>query len=82
MALIMELEDAIVYRASYSLIQLIQSLGRILPARQNHDYATLHIFDTGDDHSRSGDFQRQLNDIKARHIVPNSADNTTVERFH
>ena len=53
-------EDVIVYRASYSLICLIQSLGRIRRARQNHDYATLHIFDAGYDPSRSGDFQRQL----------------------
>ena len=36
-------EDVFVYRASYSLFRLIQSLGRIRPARQNHDYATLHI---------------------------------------
>ena len=41
-------EDVIVYRASYSLIRLIQCLGR----------------------------------IKARYIVPNSADNTTVEKFY
>ena len=32
-------KDVFVYRASYSLFRLIQSLGRIHPARQNHDYA-------------------------------------------
>jgi len=41
-----------------------------------------HIFDTGYDWSRLGDFQQQLNDVKARHIMPNSADNTTVEKFY
>ena len=51
-------EDVFVYRASYSLFRLIQSLGRIRPARQNHEYATLHIFDTGYYPSRSGDFKR------------------------
>lgn len=51
-------EDIFVYRASYSLFRLIQSLGRIRPARQNHDYATLHILDTGYDPSRDGDFER------------------------
>ena len=41
-------EYVFVFKASHSLFRLIQSLGRICPARQNHDYATLHIFDTGD----------------------------------
>ena len=36
-------KDVFVYRASYSLFRLIQSLGRIRPARQNHDYATLYM---------------------------------------
>jgi len=45
-------EDVFVCRARYSLFQLIQSLGRIRPARQNHDYATLHILDTEYDPSR------------------------------
>ena len=67
-------EDVFVYRASYSLFRLIQSLGRICPARQNHEYETLHIFDTGYDPSRSRDFERQLNDIKVKNIVPNSTD--------
>ena len=62
-------KDVFVYRASYSLFRLIQSLGRIRPARQNHEYATLHIFDTGYDPSRSGDFERYLNDIKVKNIV-------------
>ena len=75
-------EDVIVYMASYSLIQLIQSLGRIHPARQNHDYATLHIFDTGYDPSRSGDFDCQLNDIKVKNMVPDSTDTVTVEKFY
>ena len=34
-------KDVFVYRASYSLFRLIQSLGRICPARQNNEYATL-----------------------------------------
>ena len=76
------MEDVIVYMASYSLIQLIQSLGRIHPARQNHDYATLHIFDTGYDLSRFGDIERQLNDIKVKNMVPGSTDSVTVERFY
>ena len=75
-------EDVFVYRASYSLFRLIQSFGRIRPARQNHDHATLHIFDTGYDPSRDGDFERQLNDIKVKNVVPNSTDNTTLEKFY
>ena len=75
-------EDVIVYRASYSLFRLIQSLGRIRPARQNHDYATLDIFDTGYDPSRFGDIERQLNDIKVKNMVPDSTDTVTVERFY
>ena len=71
-------EDVVVYRASYLLILLIQSLGRFRPARQNHDYATVHIFDTGYDPSRSGYFERQLNDIKVKNMVHDSTDNTTV----
>ena len=59
-------EDVIVYRASYYLFRLIQPLGRIRPARQNHDYATLHIFDTGYDPSKDGDFERRLHDIKVK----------------
>ena len=74
-------EDVFVYKASYSLFRLIQSLGRIRPARQNHDYATLHIFDTGYDPSRSRDFERQLNDIKVKNMVPDSTDIVTVEEF-
>ena len=75
-------KDVIVYRASYSLFRLIQSLGRICPARQNCEYATLHIFDTGYDPSRSVDFERQLNDIKVKNMVPDSTDTVTVERFY
>jgi len=71
-------EDVFVYRASHSMFPLIQSLGRIRPARQNHDYATLHIFDTGYDPSRDGDFESRLNDIKVENMVPDSTDNTTV----
>jgi len=63
MALIMEQCERChcIMAASYSLIQLIQSLGRIRPTRQNHDF-------TSYDPSRSGDFWQQLNDIKARHM--------------
>ena len=75
-------EDVFVYRASYSLFQLIQSLGRIRPGRQNYDYATLHIFDTGYDPSREGDLERGLNDIKVKNMVPDNTDNTTVETFY
>ena len=75
-------EDVFVYRASYSLFRLIQSLGRIRPARQNHDYATLHIFDTGYDPSRVGDLERRLNDIKVKNMVPNNTDNTTMVKFY
>ena len=65
-------EDVFVYRASYSLFRLIQSLGRIHPGRQNYDYnyATLHIFDTGYDPSRKGDLERRLNDIKVKKWCP------------
>jgi len=43
---------------------------------------TLHIFDTGYDPSRSGDFEHQLNDIKEKNMVPDSTDNTTVKKFY
>jgi len=58
MKLIMERSKMSSYtaRASYSSFRLIQSLGRICLARQNHDYVTVHIFDTGYDPSRSGGF--------------------------
>jgi len=75
-------EDVFVYRTSYSLFHLIQSLGRIRAARQNHDYATLHIFNTGYDPSRSGEFEHQLNDTKVKNMVPDSTDNTTLEKFY
>ena len=68
-------EDVFVYRASYSLFRLIQSLGRIRPERQNHDYATLHIFDTRYDPSRSGEIEHRLNDIKVKNMVSESKDN-------
>ena len=76
-------EDVFVYRASYSLFRLIQSLRRIRPARQNHDYATLHIFDTGYDPARSREFERRLNDINVKNMVPpDSTDNTTIKKFY
>ena len=75
-------KDVFVYRASYSLFRLIQSLGRICPGRQYYDYATLHIFDTGYDPSREGDLERRFNDIKVKNMVPNNTDNTTVEKFY
>ena len=73
-------EDVFVYRASYSLFRLIQSLGRIRPARQNYDYATLP--NTGYDPSREGDLERRLNDIRVKSMVPDGTDNTTVETFY
>ena len=75
-------EDVFVYKASYTLFRLIQSLGRISPARQNHDFVTLHIFDTGYDPPRSGDFQRLLNDIKVKNMMPDGTDNVNVEKFY
>ena len=75
-------EDVFVYKASYSLFRMIQSLGRIRPARKNHHYATLHIFDTGYDPSRSGDFERQLNDIKVKNMVPDSNRHFNCGKFY
>jgi len=77
-------EDVFVYRhrASYSLFRLIQSHGRNFPTRQNHECATLHIFDTGYDPSRSRDFEHQLCDIKVKNMVPNSTDTVAVEKFY
>ena len=75
-------EDVFVYRASYFLFRLIQSFGRICPARQNHEYATLHIVHTGYDLSRSGESEGHLNDIKVKNMVPNSTDTATLEKFY
>ena len=42
-----DVEDVFVYRASYSLLRLVQTLGRIRPHRQSFHFGTLNILDTG-----------------------------------
>ena len=57
-------EDVFIYKASYSLFRLIQSLRRIRPARQNHDMQHFTSLTTGYDPSRFRYVEPQLNDIK------------------
>ena len=77
-----DVEDVFVYRASYSLLRLVQTLGRIRPHRQSFHFGTLNILDTGYYLSRTGEVERQLNNIKARHIVPSNTDDNTVRDFY
>jgi hypothetical protein len=63
-------EDVIIVRARYSVTSLMQALGRIRPARQQQDTATLHIFDTGYDPTNEAQDQDTINYMRAAQLIP------------
>jgi len=75
-------ENVIVLRGSYSIVRLVQSLGRIRPPRQSFGTATFDILDTSYDPTPQGDVDQNTNYIKHAGMVPSTIQDDTLQDFY